>query len=53
MRRILSSFLVALIVSAVLPLTVLGATQASAGTATTNEDTAVTITLTANHAAGR
>ena len=47
MRRILSSFLVALIVSAVLPLTVLGATQASAGTATTNEDTAVTITLTA------
>ncbi len=47
MRRILSSLLVALIVSAALPLTVLGATQASGGTATTNEDTGVTITLTA------
>jgi VCBS repeat-containing protein len=34
-------------VSAALPLTVLGATQASAGSATTNEDTAVTVTLTA------
>ena len=47
MRQILSSLLVALLVSAALPLTVLGATQASGGTATTNEDTGVTITLTA------
>ncbi len=46
-RRILSSLLVALLVSAALPLTVLGQTMASAGSAATNEDTAVTITLVA------
>ncbi len=44
-RRVLTSLLIMLIASAAFPLTVLGATQAFAGTATTNEDTLVTITL--------
>ena len=47
MRRLLTATLVALLLAGVLPLTVLAATMASNVSASTNEDTAVTVTLTA------
>src|SRR5262249_18185156 len=46
-RRILTSLLIALLLGAALPVSVFATTMASPGTATTAEDTAVTITLTA------
>ena len=45
MRRILSSLLVALLLAGVLPVTVLAATMAQNASASTNEDTAVAVTL--------
>ena len=52
LRRTLSSLLIVLLLSAAFPLNVFGATMAQPGTATTIEDTPVTIKLQAKDAPG-
>ena len=51
-RRVLTSLLTMLLIGAAFPLDVLGATQAFAVSATTTEDTPVTITLDARDQGG-